>query len=184
MIYHSLTEIYDAKSSALNKIQQRVQGLTTAQANFHPSSGGWSVADNVEHLCLVEAQLLQLIGSLLKKTEEAGKTHSPNAPFEISVQAAYEKSKTEKYKTRDATVPTGKKAMQESLQTLQDYQSQLQNLQPRLQSVDLAFASFSHWIFGSLGLGQWLAFITLHEERHLGQIDSIIASSGFPLTDR
>jgi uncharacterized damage-inducible protein DinB len=180
MIYHSLTEIYERKSSSLLKIQHCSMGLTDAQAAFHPASGGWSVAEIVEHVCIVEAQLIQLIASLLTKTEEAGKTRSAAAPFEISVQAAYEKSRTEKYKTRDNYVPSGKKTIIESLEILQDYEGQLESFEPRLQSADLAFASFPHASFGSLNLGQWLAFITLHEERHCAQIESVMASPGFP----
>ncbi|MFZ5946774.1 MAG: DinB family protein [Stygiobacter sp.] len=180
MTYHSLAEIYGAKSATLQRLHQHIQGLTSAQASFHPSNGGWSIAEIVEHLSIVESQLLQLITALIKKTEEAGKTDSMILTFEVSLQSIFERIQTEKYSTRDKFLPSGKMTVSDSLQMLRDIQTQLHSLQPRLQSVDLTFATFPHWIFGPLNLGQWFAFIGLHEETHLAQIESILTSPGFP----
>lgn len=179
MNYHSLAELFAAKSAALERLHHRVQGLTSAEASFQPTNGGWSIAEIVEHLSIVEDQLLKLITTLLKKTEEAGRTNPMMLSFEVSLQSILERSQTEKYSTRDKFLPTGKMTVSHSLQMLRDIQTQLHSLQPRLQSVDLTFATFPHWIFGPLNLGQWLAFIGLHEERHLAQIGSILTSPGF-----
>lgn len=35
-------------------------------------------------------------------------------------------------------------------------------------------------VLGDMTLGQWCAFLGAHEERHLGQIRSVIAAAGFP----
>ena len=184
VIFHSVTEILESKRLSLEKIRQDIQGLTILQATFHPVQGGWSIAEIAEHLCLVEGQMLKLIPLLLKKTEDAGKSVQRNSPLEVSLQSQEEKSLTEKYVTRDATVPTGKKLISESIQILQDYQNQMLSLQARLESIDLAFAEYAHWIFGSLNLGQWLAFISLHEERHCRQIESILNSPEIPQSAR
>jgi hypothetical protein len=179
MIYHTLEEIYAAKSLALQNLHQHIQDLTSDQTDFHPLSGGWSIAEIAEHLSIVEGQLLQLIATLLKKSEEAGRTHSPMLPFAISLQSIVEKSQTEKYTTRDKFLPTGKTTISDSLRLLRDFQTQLYDLKPRLQSIDLTFVTFPHWTFGPLNLGQWLAFIGFHEERHLVQIQSILLSREF-----
>jgi len=180
MIYHSLEEIYAAKTAALQRITQHIMPLTPVQVHFHPPDGGWSIAEIVEHVSIVESQLLQLITSLLKKTEEASRTGDMRSPFEVSLQSIFERVHNEKTRTRDKFLPTGTITVSNSLQALRDIQSELYTLQPRLQSADLSLASFPHWIFGPLTLGQWLAFMGLHEERHLGQIKSIVTLPDFP----
>jgi len=178
MIYHSLDEIYAAKSAALHEIQQNLQGLTPPEARFHPLQGGWTITEILEHLCITESQILPLLKALLKKTEEAGRSNAGNV-FEISVQPYVERSRLEKYRAREKFSPTGKVEFADSLRLLSDIQTQLYGLRPRLQTVDLTFASFPHWIFGPLQLGQWLAFIGFHEERHHDQIMSILSSPEF-----
>jgi DinB superfamily len=178
MIYHSLDEIYAAKSAALDRIRQNVQSLAPAEAGFRPSEGAWTVAEILEHLCITEGQILPLLKALLKKTEEAGRFNPGNA-FEISVQPYVERSRREKYRTREKFSPTGKGEFADFLRLLSDIQTQLYELRPSLQTVDLTFASFPHWIFGPLQLGQWLAFIGFHEERHHDQILSILSSPEF-----
>ena len=66
-----------------------------------------------------------------------------------------------------------------SLKVLQGVQAELLNLRPRLEVVDPTLVRFPHWIFGPLDLAQWLAFVGIHEERHLDQIQAIIASEEF-----
>jgi hypothetical protein len=176
MTYNNLDDIYAGKSLALENLQRHTRHLTAGQAGFRPSSGGWSIAEIVEHLTIVEDQLLQLIPSLLKKTERSTTAHSEMPPFSISLQSIVEESRTQKYRTRDKYVPTGTKTIPESLGLLRGFEEQLLGLKPRLESVDLTAATFPHWTFGQLNLGQWLAFIGHHEERHLQQIQSILAS--------
>jgi uncharacterized damage-inducible protein DinB len=176
-----LGAVFATKTGAFEKLEGDLRGMSAAQAQYRPPEGAWSVAGVVEHLALVEGQLVQLIATLLKRTEDAGKKAPAGSTFEITVEPFLERSRREKYVTRDKFSPTGKMSMPDALKTLREAHSSLQNLRPRLEQSDLSFATFPHWIFGPLTLGQWLAFIGLHEERHLAQIESIIASPAFPV---
>jgi uncharacterized damage-inducible protein DinB len=174
MIYKSIDEVYAEKRLSLESLHRHTQHLTDIQAGFRPPSGGWTIAEILEHISIVEGQLLQLIVSLLKKTEQTTEAHAPAQPFDISLQSIIEEGRTQKYTTRDKYVPTGRVTVPESLGKLRDYNAQLVALKPRLESVDLTISTFPHWTFGQLNLGQWLAFIVHHEERHLVQIQSIL----------
>ncbi len=176
--YH-LEEIFFQKKTTFQKIQQLTQNLPDVQANIHISDSKWSISEILEHLAVSENQLLQLIESMLKKTEKAGKSVSEKSPSEILVKIIFERSKGEKYKTRDEFLPTGKLPILVSLQLMQNIQTKLNELKARLESADLNFAVFPHWIFGRLNLGQWLTFLGYHEERHLAQIKAILDSIGF-----
>jgi hypothetical protein len=128
---------------------------------------------------MVESQLLSLISSLLKKAEEAGGMSPGNSSYEVSLEQHLERSRREKYTTRDKYQPTGTKEASDSLNMLRSLEREFQNLRPRLQLVNPTLTRFPHWIFGPLDLAQWLAFIGLHEERHLTQIKAIIVSPEF-----
>lgn len=180
MTYRNLGEMYAANDAVAEKMDRVVRGLSAAQTRFHSSENAWSIGQVVEHVSLIEGQLVSLIVTLLKRTEDAGKIRSATAPFEISVESQRERSLREKYVTREKYIPTGKPTAEESLNSLQRTRAQLQSLRPRLELIDCSFASFPHWVFGTLTLGQWVAFIGLHAERHTGQIQSIMATPGFP----
>jgi len=179
--YGSLAEILAAKTSALKNIEQCTLTLNREQATFRPADGGWSIQDILEHLSIVESQLVRLMTTL---TDKAGAATGPNPPvhsFEVSLEPYLERSRAEKYVTREKFGPTGNVKAADSLKVLQGVQGELLNLRPRLQSVDPTLVRFPHWVFGPLDLAQWLAFVGVHEERHLGQIHAIITTAEFKL---
>ena len=178
MTYKDLGAIYATKNAAFEGLESGVRGLSAARAQFRPPEGAWSIAGVMEHLAIVDGQIVQLIATLLKRTEDAGKA-APSS-FEISVEPFLERSRAEKYVTRDKFAPNGTLTLQNSLKTVREAHAQLHALRPRLDLIDLSFASFPHWIFGPLTLGQWLAFVGLHEERHMLQIQSLMGMPGFP----
>lgn len=180
--HNHLEEIFSQKAATFQKILHYTQDLPDAQANIHISDDKWSISEILEHLAAVENQLLRLIESMLKKTEKAGKLVSEMSPSEISFSTILERSKGEKYKARDEFLPTGKLPILVLLQMMQDIQTKLNGLKTRLESVDLKFAVFPHWIFGRLNLEQWLAFLGYHEQRHLAQIKEILDSIKFVQT--
>ena len=73
--------------------------------------------------------------------------------------------------------PEGSMKIAESLAGLQQSRAALHKLRPRLEAVDLSNAKFPHPAFGTMNLYYWLAFIGLHEARHLRQIAEILAAS-------
>lgn len=179
MTYRDLAEIFAAKERALTGIEQSISALNVEELGFRPLSGGWSIEDVVAHLALVEGSMVRPIKTL---TDKAAAATGPNAPlhsFELSLEPRLDRSRTEKYTTRDNFVPAGNVGVADSLKVLQDVHMELLNLRPRLLTVDPTLVRFPHWIFGPLDLAQWLAFVEVHEERHLGQIHAIIASEEF-----
>ncbi len=181
MTYRDLSEILAVKERALAGIEKSVRDFTVAQLGFRPTSGGWSVANTLEHLALVEGPLVRLITTLTDKAAAATGPNPPRHSFEVSLEPYLERSRTEKYVTRDKFEPTGNAKAPDSLNVLRDLQAEILDLRPRLRLVDPTLVRFPHWIFGPLNLAQWLAFVGIHEERHLGQIHAIAASPEFKL---
>jgi hypothetical protein len=179
MTYHSVEEIFAAKEAVLRRLELLVSTLADPLLHLQPSSGAWSIEEIIEHVAIVESGLVQLLESLLKKAEMSSGNNPAAFSFKVDLDSAVERSRTVKFVTRDKFKPTGNVPVSESLGKLRDIQTQLLKLRPRLEVVDPARASFPHWTFGSLNLGQWLAFVGLHEERHLAQIEETLASPEF-----
>jgi hypothetical protein len=75
--------------------------------------------------------------------------------------------------------PGGNVALADALDALRRTRAALEALRPRLESADLGAATYPHPAFGEFNTAQWLAFIGLHEGRHLRQIENLMAAPGF-----
>ena len=104
----------------------------------------------------------------------------PRAALEVAIDDKYRDSANGKIKTRQQSEPTGNVPAGDSLKAMRAVQNRLTDLRPRLEQVDLSSVSFQHPALGNLTIGQWLVFFSVHEERHLRQIASIISSPSFP----
>jgi len=181
MIYHSVAEIFDEMDNSHRRLVERVEGLNETQENFRPSPDAWSIAEIVEHLSITEGRMFNLLNKMLAETETAGDgagiKDSHFHPF--SLDHLIERSRNEKIETPVAARPRGGVPLSDSLLKMRRTREELRALLPRLEAADLSSAAYPHPIFGPLDVYQWLAFVGLHEDRHLGQIGSLIERPEF-----
>lgn len=178
MTYNSVAEILDAIDETRERLRERLAGLSNEQENFRPASGGWSIAEIVEHLAILEARLLGLITVMTSKAEKAGlQRQSDDAHFApVSLDNIVERSLREKYNAPETVAPQGSISIQDSLERLRESRANLRALQSRLEATDLSGAHYPHPAFGPLDAYQWLVMIGVHEARHLRQIEALISS--------
>jgi uncharacterized damage-inducible protein DinB len=181
MMYSSVTEIFDAIEGTRHCIYERVGSLDHEQQSFRPSTEAWSVREIVEHLAIMEERLSKLMGMMLAKAEAASKEEGAGAderramePF--TLDHFIERSAQEKYQAPETVSPSGSLDLTDLLERLRQSRAQLRGLAPRIEATDLSGALYPHPVFGPLNFYQWLAFIGVHEERHLGQIESLLTS--------
>jgi hypothetical protein len=173
MNYNSVAEIYEDIDERRASLLRGVEGLSDEQQSFRASPDGWSVAEIVEHLSLVEGSVARLLGSLLGKAEAAGHALSTGAPFApVSIAEFVERSRAQKLNAPESARPTGA-PLAESVNRLLETRAAVHNLRPRFEVVDAAAVRFPHPAFGQLDLYQWLAFIGVHDARHLAQINAL-----------
>ena len=170
--FESVQHLLSEKERILGRLALLASGADRARLQARASDGGWSAEETLEHLSIVESGMLRLIESLLRKSESS--PGPDGSQTSLSLELLRRSVNSEKFKTLERYEPTGKLDSQESLQALKRLQDHLLSLRQRLESADLSRASFAHWIFGPLTLGQWLAFLVVHEERHAGQITSLL----------
>ena len=183
MTYSSVSDIYRANEEVRARLVARVESLDEEAQNFRPDEAAWTVAEIVEHLSILEHKLSQLMTMMVGKVEgvaaAAGGGASGGAhfkPFSLAEQAA--RASAEKYVAPEEVRPRGGVALSDSLARLKESRAALAALRPRIERADCAAATYPHPALGPLNLYQWLAFIGLHEQRHLAQIERLLASRG------
>jgi hypothetical protein len=180
MIYNSVTHIFDVIDGTRSRIYERVENLSEEQEGLRAATDSWSVREIVEHLSIIEAQLSRMMEVMLAKAEaEARKGGAsvqghPMEPF--TLDRFIERSMKEKYQAPEPVRPGGELPISKTLERLRESRAGLRRLQQRLEATDLSGALYPHPAFGPLNLYQWLAFIGLHEARHLRQIESLISA--------
>ncbi len=177
MIYNNIADIYTANDNVRCRLVERVEGLNEAQLKYRPQDGAWSAAEIVEHLSIIERNLARVVQMMLHKAAsasvEAGPPPRPMQPFSLDEFA--EQARTQKFVAPEEVRPRGDAELADVLGKLRESRAALHALQPRFETVDGTLVQYPHPIFGPLNLYQWLAFIGLHEARHLRQIEGLLA---------
>ena len=181
MVYESVAEIFEAMDGARQRLHARVEGLSREEEDFRPSSDAWSVAEIVEHLSLIEHQLLQLATMMLTKVESAGLVRAGGdlriGPVSLDQFAA--RAAGEKFQAPESARPRGGVGVADSLAKMRRSREAFHDLRPRMEAVDLTGATYPHPFFGPLDLYHWLVMIGTHEDRHLRQIESVMQMPEF-----
>ncbi len=175
MDFRSVPEIYEHIDRTRARLIASVEGLGEERQKFSPAPDRWSVAELVEHLSIVEGNVVRLLEKLLGEAEEpdAGPGAAP-APFAdpVSIEEFVERSRGVKIEAPERIRPTGL-PLADSLARLKDSRAALHALRPRLEGVDGHALRFPHPAWGPLNLYQWLLFVGAHEDRHLAQIEAL-----------
>lgn len=182
MTFNSVTEIFDSIDDARGRLCARVAGLTAEQERFRPAPEAWSVAEIVEHLSIIERNVVQLAGMMLKKAEAAAPPGAETQERQfapVSIEPFLEVARTRKYTAPERVRPSGAVPVADSLASLRETRAALHALRPLFERADGAAHTYPHPAFGPLNLHQWLAFVGAHEERHLAQIEGLMESPEF-----
>ena len=179
MNFNSVAEILSSIEETRARLASRVETLSDEQQNFRPAPDRWSVADILEHLAVSEGRAVRMLGMLVGKAEAGGHLldggdGATRLPAPVTIREHVERSYVEKYEAPDAIRPSGTVPPADSLARLRQSRAAVLALRPRVERVDGTRVHFPHPAFGPLDLYQWLAFLGVHEERHLRQIDSLL----------
>jgi hypothetical protein len=170
MIYNSVAEIFDDIDGTRAKLTETISNLSEAELNFRPNENAWTIAELVEHLAKTEASLVPLIFRLLKNAEAEAKASDGAINPPLSFVETHEKVRDTKMQAPEMIRPEGSKPVSESLAKMNETRETIRGLRSRLEAVDSSSTAFPN-------LYQWLAFIGLHEARHLGQIERILVQA-------
>jgi hypothetical protein len=161
-------------SVARGYLFESVSGLSDSQWNFRPDSDTWSIADNVEHLVLIEGRLHAIIGNMVN-SPEAEPSHKESEMDDFIVSEVPKRSI--KLKAPIPVCPANRWTGPEALESFIASREQTMQL---LAAPLLRGRVRAHPFFGPWDGYQWLMAVASHTIRHAGQICEVKAQPNYP----
>jgi len=181
MSYSCVADIYRANDEVRARLVERVGSLDEETQNYRADEKAWTVAEIVEHLAALERRLSKLFTMMVGKVESVAAAAAVGAgdgphfkPF--SLEELTERACREKYVAPEEVRPSGGVPVADSLARLRESRAAVEALRERIERADMSVAAYPHPVFGPLNFYQWLAFIGIHEQRHLDQIERLLDS--------
>ena len=153
---------------------ESVSGLRAAQWNFKAQNDAWSIAENMEHLVLIEGRVHAIIGKMSNAPESSFDGKQSEMDNIILTEVP---KRAIKVKAPLPLCPTCRWSGPEALQLFLASREQTMQL---LAAPLLRGRALPHPFFGPWDGYQWLLAVGSHTARHTNQIREIKADPNFP----
>lgn len=171
----------DMTTAELMKTQERltsvVGGLNEMQLAFKPTAESWSIAECVEHLAISEEMIGGMLQGALKTPADATKRDSVKISDEKLMGMI--SSRDKKVKTGEAFEPSGKFGSHD--ETVKAFLAKRDAHIEYVKATDDDLRNhYGQLPFGTVDGLQILLFMSGHTERHVAQMEEVMAHENFP----
>jgi hypothetical protein len=164
--------------TALADAQQEMDALCatlTAEQELRRLDEGWTVAQVMEHMAIVEGGAGRIVSNIAKQV--AGTPETSDAPVGGALDKYHVPDPTfRKVVAPEAVQPLQGAPVTESVTRMHESRARLIAALEAASGTALGGAHFPHPIFGPLDGYQWALIAAQHQRRHLVQIRTILAS--------
>jgi DinB family protein len=172
-----LAEAMDYVEERRKELLQSFEGIPGDRLCRRPANEGWSVAEILEHLRMVEAGIARLITKRVGQAREGGlgeeRSTDPVLPTFEQHRAKLDNAVLE----APATVhPRSNIDINEAVEGLESSREALRAAAVSANGLSIGEIKHTHAILGELDLYQWLIFVGQHESRHKKQIERTLKS--------
>lgn len=158
-----------------------LEGLTEAQLNFKASPEAWSIAECAEHIAISE----NAAGGMLEKTLGTPATDEMRASAQMKDDQIYGIiiDRSQKVKTSKPFEPSGKFGTHEG--AVSSFMEKREGHIKYIKSTEDALRDHynSDLPFGTLDAFQLVLFAAGHTERHVLQMEEVMANENFPKSE-
>jgi hypothetical protein len=154
-----------------------VEELTDEQLNFKSSPESWSVGECVEHLAISESSFSEMLqGALQAPADPSRRTEVKITDTDLMAMIV---SRDKKVKTSEAFEPSGKFGT--NGETLEAFTSKRDEHIDYVQNTEDDLRNhYGQLPFGTIDGYQILLFMSGHTERHVRQMEEVMAHPDFP----
>ncbi|HEX4346848.1 MAG TPA: DinB family protein [Vicinamibacterales bacterium] len=155
-------------------LRAAVDGVTPSLRDEAPPKGGWSVANVLEHLAIVEKRVAMRIAASIGEARNAGLgPDTGTAPIlpTVNVKALFDRER--KITASEAVQPTGALNAAQAWEALEESTNIVHGTLLDADGLDIGMLAMPHPVLGSASLHAWFAFIGAHEGRHAHQISEV-----------
>jgi hypothetical protein len=179
MEIHERQVVLDQLVSSEARLLELVGGLTPEQWNFRETKERWSIAENIEHVIVVENFIMSAIDKVMQEPAQPDKKTQTGGKDSLVMRLG--NTRGIKINARDAARPAGRwPETEEMILELRRTRARTVAFVAETQ-VDLRDYFFPHVAFGDLDCYQWLVVMAQHGARHALQIEEIKADPRYPV---
>jgi hypothetical protein len=152
-----------------------LRGLSRDQLLYRPDPERWSIAENVEHLLVVEKRLVGAIEKVLQDSPDLSRCCAMSDAGVLHIVSKVEQP-------MQSPVHSLPKSRWPAETLVQEFAAARQCTRDFTNTVngDLRRHFFPHPFFGDFDCYQWLLLIGAHCHRHTTQSEAVRNSSSFP----
>lgn len=164
-------------TNSQKRLFKAIKGLSENQLNFKSSPNAWSVAECVEHITISENMISGMLeGALKTPADPSRRSEVKMSDEKVLAVIRYRSTKAQapepfqpsgKFGSYEETVKAFKEKRAEHIKYAKTTQDNLRNHYQQLP-------------FGTIDGLQVLLFMSGHTERHVAQIEEILAHKDFP----
>ncbi|GAB1344175.1 DinB family protein [Gemmatimonas sp.] len=174
VLHPRIREVITALDDAQHEME-RVCATISPEQESRRVGDGWTVAQVVEHMAIVEDGAGRIVNGIAKQVAGLAETDESSVAPSLARYRVPDPS-ARKVVAPEVVHPTGGASVAESLARMQHSRSRLVALLESVSGTALGAASFPHPIFGPLDGYQWGLLAAQHQLRHLVQLRHILAS--------
>ncbi len=168
-------------NDAREEFRKLVEGLNDEQFNWRPAENAWSMAECIDHLVMIGTIMGRNIDEALKKAEARGL--KSEGPFKygaignwfVRAVSGSDEGRKRKFKAPATYTPSSNHSISRLDAAFNEVQDGFVERVERSNGVDLARVKMPSPVSRliRLSLGQWLALLAGHQERHLLQAKDV-----------
>jgi hypothetical protein len=172
-----LAETMDYVEDKRKELLRSFEGVPPDRLTRQAPAGGWSVAEILDHLRIVESGVARLIAKRAGRAREAGLGEEKSTE---SVLPSFDQHRAKldamKMQSPETVKPRANVDLREALEGLETSRGSLRAAVVAANGLSLGEIKHTHPFLGELDLYQWLIFIGQHELRHKKQIERTLNS--------
>ncbi|WP_337169840.1 DinB family protein [Gemmatimonas aurantiaca] len=167
-------EVVTALEAAQQDMHDILAAIPAAHHTTVPPNGGWSVAQVVEHLALLEDGVGRLISKMIKEVEGVDETSTE--PIAPTIERFQVWNPTRRIIAPESVAPGGDVSLADALDRQSIARGRMIEALVRASGRALGTVSAPHPVLGPLNGYQWGLIIAQHQRRHLLQIATVSSS--------
>jgi uncharacterized damage-inducible protein DinB len=156
-----------------------IEKLSETQWQYRPSAQQWSVAEIAEHITLSDGLMLSIAQKSLKSPVENEKSNALTGKENSMIERL--KDRTQKSKAPETLKPTNKFPTKKELITAFKIAREKTIVYVKNTKDPLKNHIAAHPLFGDLTAYQWVVMIPAHANRHVDQLEEVMAMKNFPV---
>ena len=158
-------------------VHRTVEGLSAAQLQYRSDPARWSIAENIEHIVIVEQRVLGGIEKTLQQPADPAKRSSlTDEKFHALISRVVEPLKAPEFVS-----PTSRWPFNELMREFDSTRKRTREFAvTAADTYELRRYFMPHPAWGDLDCYQWLMLLAGHVERHCTQCEGVKSAPGFP----